>query len=163
MAIRYPRGKGTLSDWHCDMKLIEIGRGEKLADGSDVAVITIGTVAANAAKAIEMAAADGISAAHYDMMFLKPLDDKLLQEIAATRLPIITVEDGSIMGGLGSAVAEWLMDNKLPGIRLIRLGLPDKFIPQGTPAQLAAMCGIDADAIYQAIMDAATSDKTNSK
>ncbi len=150
-AIRYPRGKGQMPDWKCDMKTLETGRGEKLSDGSDIAVLTIGPVADEAAAAIEKARADGISAAHYDMIFLKPLDTKILREIADRHLNIITVEDGTVNGGLGSAVAEWLEDNNITDIRLARLGLPDKFIPQGTPAQLADLCGIDAEAIDRAI------------
>lgn len=151
MAIRYPRGKGRLADWRCEMKQLPIGKGEKLADGDDVAVISIGTAAADVAEAIEKAKADGLSVAHYDMIFLKPLDTAILEEIASKHLDIITVEDGTVNGGLGSAVAEWLEDNNISGIRLTRLGIPDRFIPQGTPAQLAEICGIDSEAIYRTI------------
>ena len=151
LAIRYPRGKGKIADWKCDMRQLESGRGEKLSDGNDIAVLTIGTVAFSAAAAAEKARADGLSVAHYDMVFLKPLDQTIMREIADRRLDIITVEDGTVNGGLGSAVAEWLEDNNISGLRLIRLGLPDKFISQGTPAQLAALCGIDSESIYNKI------------
>lgn len=155
MAIRYPRGKGQLADWKCDMHTLPIGRGEKLRDGKDAAVLTIGTVSHQAQQAIERAEAEGLSVAHYDMIFLKPLDTAILQEIVDRGLNIITVEDGTVNGGLGSAVAEWLEDNNIKDITLSRLGLPDKFIPQGTPAQLAEMCGIDSESIYNAIRSAA--------
>lgn len=151
MAIRYPRGRGLMIDWKCEMHELPIGRGRKLADGNDIAVLTIGTVAENASKAIARAKADGISAAHYDMIFLKPLDTEILREVATKYTYIITVEDGTINGGLGSAVSEWLNDNDCNNIKLRRLGLPDQFISQGTPAQLAAICKIDEDAIYKAI------------
>lgn len=151
MAIRYPRGKGSNPNWKCDMHELEIGRGEKLRDGNDVAVLTIGTVAGDAAKAIDKAVADGISVAHYDMIFLKPLDHTILEEITSRNMDIVTVENGTLNGGLGSAVAEWLEDNGYSTTRLTRLGIPDRFVPQGTPAQQAEICGIDTPSIYQAI------------
>ena len=150
-AIRYPRGKGRIVDWKCDMHSLPLGKGEKLRDGNDVAVLTIGTVADRVTEAIDRAQKDGLSVAHYDMIFLKPVDEDLLREVANRYRHIITVEDGTINGGLGSAVAEWLEDNNITDVHLIRLGLPDKFIPQGTPAQLSKLCGIDADAIYNAL------------
>ncbi len=150
-AIRYPRGKGKIADWKCDMHSLPFGKGEKLRDGTDLAVLSIGTIADEVKAAIDRAEADGLSIAHYDMVFLKPLDESILNEIAERHQNIITVEDGTINGGLGSAVAEWLEDNDVKDIALVRLGLPDKFIPQGTPAQLAKLCGIDADSIYEAI------------
>lgn len=153
MAIRYPRGKGKIVHWQCEMKQLPIGKGEQLSDGHDIAVITIGTTADEAAKAINRAEADGISVAHYDIIFLKPIDSEILSSIVAKGMDIITVEDGTINGGLGSAVAEWLEDNKIMGIKLTRLGIPDRFISQGTPAQLASICGIDAESIYQTIID----------
>lgn len=155
MAIRYPRGKGHLTDWHNDMHAVEIGKGEKLRDGKDVAVITIGHVAATATAAIEEAEAQGISAAHYDMTFLKPIDQSILKEAADSGMPVITLEDGTVNGGLGSAVAEWLEDNGYAGTRLTRLGIPDSFIPQGTPDQQARLCGIDRESVMQAIINAA--------
>ncbi len=162
MAIRYPRGKGHIADWRCDMHPLQIGRGEKIADGNDLAVITIGPVADEALKAISMAAEKGISVALYDMIFLKPIDTAILREITDRGLDIITIEDGTINGGLGSAVAEWLEDNNISGCRLTRLGLPDKFVPQGTPAQLAQLCGIDAESIFNTIVSLA-SEKNNSE
>lgn len=153
MAIRYPRGCGFIPNWQCAMCQLPIGKGERLTEGRDVAVVTIGTTAHAAAEAVARAASEGISAAHYDIIFLKPLDMEMLSEIASRGMDIITVEDGTVNGGLGSAVAEWLEDSRHSDIRLTRLGLPDKFISQGTPAQLAAICGIDADSIYRAIKE----------
>lgn len=156
IAIRYPRGNGSLTDWRNDMRRIEIGRGEKLRDGNHVTVITIGTIAAQVGKAIDLAASEaGISAAHYDAIFLKPLDAEMMREIAAKGLPIVTVEDASVNGGLGSAVAEWLSDNDIH-LHVTRLGLPaEQFVQHGTIPQLQAICGIDPEAISQAIIKAA--------
>ncbi len=147
-AIRYPRGRGTRTDWRNEMHPLPIGKGEKLTEGSDAVILSIGVT--DAAKAVEAAKAKGISVAHYDMVFLKPLDTELLREAASKNVPLITVEDGTINGGLGSAVAEWLADNKIE-VPLRRIGVPDTFIPQGTPAQLQHMAGIDTEAIVSAV------------
>ena len=148
MAIRYPRGAGRNADWKCDLTPMEIGRGRRLADGSDVAVLTIGTAAYNVADAI--AQCPEISVAHYDMIFLKPIDEDILREVAAKNCPIITVEDGTIEGGLGDAVEQWMFAHGCSP-RIVRLGIPDRFIPQGTVAQLHKLCGFDADSILNAI------------
>lgn len=152
-AIRYPRGKGSISDWKNEMHALEIGKGERLSDGSDVAVLTIGPVAADAAKAVALAKEKGISAAHYDMIFLKPLDEGILREVAEKGCPVITVEDGTVNGGLGGAVAEWLAANNYSR-PVTRLGIPDRFIPQGTPDEQHHMCGFDTGAILAAIENA---------
>ncbi|MDE6369653.1 MAG: 1-deoxy-D-xylulose-5-phosphate synthase [Muribaculaceae bacterium] len=154
LAIRYPRGKGRIADWKCEMHTLPIGKGEKLRDGEDLAILSIGTVADQVTEAIARAEAEGLSVAHYDMIFLKPLDEEILREIAGKYHNIITVEDGTVNGGLGSAVAEWLEDNGVKDVSLTRLGIPDKFIPQGTPAQLAELCGIDSESIYRVIRSA---------
>lgn len=147
-AIRYPRGRGTRTDWRNEMHALPIGKGEKLTEGSDAVILSIGVT--DAAKAVEAAKAKGISVAHYDMVFLKPIDTELLREAASKNVPLITVEDGTVNGGLGSAVAEWLADNKIE-VPLRRIGVPDTFIPQGTPAQLQHMAGIDTEAIVRAV------------
>ena len=156
IAIRYPRGNGEMSDWHNDMQEIEIGRGEKLRDGNQVVVITIGTIASQVAKAINLAEEKaGISVSHYDAAFLKPLDSQMMQEIAETGLPIVTVEDASIIGGLGSAVLEWLSDNNRY-VPVTRLGLPaEQFVQHGTIPQLQQICGIDEESISEAIIKTA--------
>ena len=153
-AIRYPRGSGKNTDWKQPMCELQIGKGSKLSDGTDVAVLTIGPVAYDAAKAVEMAREKGVSAAHYDMIFLKPIDEERLREVAEKNCPIVTVEDASINGGLGSAVIEWLNDNGYAR-KVVRLGIPDKFIAQGTPAELRKLCGFDADSIAETIINLA--------
>ena len=150
MAIRYPRATGLLNDWKCPLETITIGRGQKLADGNQVAILSIGTVANNVAQAIERAKSDGINAAHYDMIFVKPIDETILEEVASKNCPIITVEDGTINGGMGSVVAEWMLAHGYSP-KLTRLGIPDEFITQGTIAQLQTLCGFDADSIYKTI------------
>lgn len=153
-AIRYPRGSGFTPDWRNEMHALPVGKGERLTDGTDVALITIGPIAHTAAKAIERAKADGVSVAHYDLIFLKPLDNDLLREVAEKNVPIVTVEDGTIEGGMGSAVVDWLADNGYSR-PVQRLGLPDHFVPQGTPAQLHRLVGIDEDSIYNALIKSA--------
>lgn len=148
-AIRYPRGAADSADWRKPFRVLPVGKSERLRDGDAVAVLTIGPVASEAAKAIEMA---GVDAAHYDVIYLKPLDEDMLREVAAKGCPIVTVEDGTVNGGLGSAVAEWMTANGFsPDIR--RLGVPDRFIPQGSPSQLRKLAGFDAEAIAQALRD----------
>lgn len=151
MAIRYPRGSGRIAQWRQPMKHVAIGRGEKLASGDDVTVLSLGPIASEVSVAIGQAAAKGISVAHYDMIFLKPLDDSIMEEVARTGRPVITVEDASIKGGLGSAVIEWLSDHGY-SLPVHRIGVPDKFIPHGTPEQLYKLCGIDAGSIFHAIV-----------
>lgn len=148
-AIRYPRGNAR--DFGTPSVILQIGRGRKLSSGDDVTVMTIGPVAFEAAKAVEAATAKGVSATHYDMIFLKPLDEQIMKEAAETGRPIVTVEDGTIEGGLGTAVLEWLATNGYSN-RVCRIGIPDKFVPHGTPAQLYSLCGIDADTIADAII-----------
>lgn len=149
-AIRYPRGNGEIIDWRKPMDELIVGKGEQLAEGRDATVLTIGPIASEATKAISRATAEGISVAHYDMIFLKPIDESILQKAAETGKPIITVEDGTIKGGLGSAVIEWLSDHGYNN-KVTRIGIPDKFVPQGTIAQLRHLAEMDADAIYNAI------------
>ena len=153
-AIRYPRGGGRSIDWRCALKPVEVGRGERLVSGRQVALLTIGPVGAgDAADAVARARAEGIDVAHYDMIFLRPLDEKLLEEVAALDCPVVTVEDAIVDGGLGSAVLEWMSAHGF-NRRITRLGLPtDRFVAQGTPAQLRAICGIHSDSIYKALLN----------
>ena len=146
--IRYPRGRGVLSDWHCELEEIEVGTGRKLSDGEDLAILSVGPVGNNVQKAI--AERSNLSIAHYDMRFVKPLDENLLYEVAHKFKNIITVEDGIREGGFGSAVLEWMDDNGYhPNI--VRLGLPDSFVEHGTVGELQQIVGIDADGICKAI------------
>ncbi len=150
-AIRYPRGNAT--DRHTSPVALPVGKGECLAEGTDVTLLTIGPVASEATKAVSLAAGKCISVAHYDMIFLKPLDDEILRKAAESGRPIITVEDGSINGGLGSAVLEWLAARGY-SLPVTRLGVPDLFVPHGDVASLRHICGYDAEAIADAITKA---------
>lgn len=151
--IRYPRGKGSLINWRTPMKIQQIGKGECLKEGKDLAILTIGTIANNTHEAIlQIENKINISIAHYDMRFVKPLDEELLHEIGKKFDRIITIEDGVIQGGFGSAVLEFLSDNGY-NIQLKRLGIPDSFIEHGTPEELYNMLGLDADGISKSILE----------
>lgn len=150
-AIRYPRGRGHSRQWQSVMRAVEIGVGEKLRDGKDIAILSLGPIADNVERAIAKAEAEGISVAHYDMVFLKPIDHAILREVADKDCPIITVEDGVVAGGLGSAVVEWLSANGYSR-PLMRIGVPDKFIAQGSVSELYKLCGMDNESIYDTIV-----------
>ena len=151
--IRYPRGKGTIINWREPMKALPIGKGECLKEGKDLAVITIGTMAKPAQKAIEQIEKEyQTTIAHYDIRFLKPLDEIMLHEIAKKFKQIITIEDGVIQGGFGSAVLEFMSDNNY-STPVKRLGIHDSFIEHGTPEELYAMLGLDADGISKSIAE----------
>ena len=149
--IRYPRGKGTIVDWRQPMRIVEIAKGECLKDGKDLAVLTIGTMAINAEKAIDLIEKEQqTNIAHYDLRFLKPLDETMLHEVAKKFKQIITIEDGVIQGGFGSAVLEFMSDNNYQ-VNVKRLGIQDTFIEHGTPEELYNMIGLDAVGIAQSI------------
>lgn len=152
--IRYPRGKGVLTDWECPLTEIKVGTGRRLHDGWDVAVLSIGPIGNDVEKAINIIESANSpstqehcpSIAHYDMRFLKPLDETILQEVAERFSRIITIEDGVRDGGLGTAVTEWMSDHGYTP-HITRMGIPDHFVEQGTVEQLRALCGIDIDGI----------------
>lgn len=149
--IRYPRGKGFIVDWKVDMKALPIGKGERLKEGKDLAVLTIGTMANSAQKAIEMIENEHkVSIALYDIRFLKPMDQELLNEVAKKFKKIVTIEDGVIQGGFGSAVLEFMSDNNYHN-EVIRLGVPDTFVEHGTPEELYNMLGLDAEGIAESL------------
>lgn len=152
-AIRYPRGRGSQPDWECEMHEVPVGKGRRLKDGRDVALLTIGPLGVVAQEAIRQAEAEhpGLSVAHYDMRFLKPLDEGLLTEVAARFKRIVTLEDGVRTGGLGSAVLEWLSDHGVT-TPVVRLGLPDAFVEHGSMKELHALCGIDVAGIKRALI-----------
>lgn len=139
--IRYPRGRGVQVDWRCPLEPIEVGTGRKLKDGEDVAVLSIGPVGNNAAMAVE-----NTNAAHYDMRFLKPLDENILHEVGRKFRKIVTVENGVRNGGLGSAVLEWMSDHGYQP-QVVRLGLPDEFVEHGTVKELLEIVGLDVASI----------------
>lgn len=151
-AIRYPRGRGVLTEWKCPLEAVKVGTGRKLKDGCDLAVITIGPIGNMAGKAIELYEAEhpGKSIAHYDLRFLKPLDEKMLHEIGSRFKKIITVEDGVLKGGMGSTVLEFMSDNGYcPTVK--RLGIDDKFVQHGPVDDLFRICHIDTNSIYHTI------------
>ena len=152
--IRYPRGKGTTAEWHNTPVRIALGTGEKLKDGSDIAVLTIGTIANQARKAIEQIERENadIGIAHYDMRFIKPLDEKILHEVGKKFEKVITIEDGVIQGGFGSAVLEFFADNGYR-VQTKRLGIPDTFVEHGTPDELYSMLGLDTEGIANSIRE----------
>ncbi len=154
--IRYPRGNGVLVDWKCPLEEIEVGKGRKLHDGNDVAVLSVGPLGNDVADIIkEHEASDAavkVSIAHYDMRFVKPLDEAILHEVGKKFKRIVTVEDGARNGGFGSSVLEWMSDNGyMPSIK--RLGLPDQFIEHGTVPELREIAGIDKESIRKSVIN----------
>ena len=151
--IRYPRGRGSRTDWQCPLEEIEVGRGRRLREGTDVAVLSYGPLGVNVEKVIDRLAQThpALSVAHYDLRFCKPLDEALLQEVGERFQRIVTIEDGARAGGIGSAVLEWMSDHHFtPAIT--RLGLPDHFVEHGSVPQLKALTGLDDDSIAKAIV-----------
>lgn len=154
-SIRYPRGNGVMVEWKTPFKKIEIGKGRKVKEGKDVAIVSIGTAGNLVTEAIQTLEKENISVAHYDMRFAKPIDEELLHEVFTKFDKVITVEDGCIMGGMGSAVLEFMADNQYAA-HVKRLGIPDKFIEHGEPSELYEECGYSPSAIAQATRDILT-------
>ncbi|MGL5273739.1 MAG: 1-deoxy-D-xylulose-5-phosphate synthase [Phocaeicola sp.] len=150
--IRYPRGRGFLPEWECPMHELPIGKGRKLKDGKDIAVLTLGPIGNAAAKAIKQAElASNQTIAHYDLRFLKPLDEEMLHEIGKNFTKIVTVEDGMLKGGMGSAILEFMSDHEYtPHIK--RIGLPDEFVKHGSVQELHELCGTDQAGIYRILL-----------
>ena len=148
--IRYPRGHGVLPDWHCPLTEINVGTGRCLRQGDRVAIVSIGPIGNNATKAI---AQSGLNVGHYDLRFLKPLDDALLHDICQHYERLITLEDGCVQGGMGSAVLEWMNDHGY-ALPVTRMGIPDEFIEHGTVDELQHICHMDVDSIVAAINQA---------
>lgn len=149
-SIRYPRGRGVHTNWKEPFKEIEIGKGRKLNSGDDIAIITIGQTGNFAQDAIYILQDEGINVSHYDMRFLKPLDTALLHDAMKNHTYILTIEDGTIVGGLGTAIQEFASDNHY-AIPIKKMGIPDRFIEHGSPSQLYHECGFDTDAIINHI------------
>lgn len=152
-AIRYPRGRGVLKDWHNEPEELQIGKGRVLKKGSDVAVLTLGPLGNNVASALEMLKQQNIEPTHVDMRFLKPIDEDLLADIAARHKVLITVEDGVAQGGLFSAVSEFLSNRKLDN-RLEHVAIEDHFVPHGDIPSLYKELGFDADSLVEKIAKA---------
>lgn len=152
--IRYPRGQGELIDWKNDLQSLPIGKGKKLKDGKDIALISIGTVGNDAARAIDKVESEySVSIAHYDLIYLKPLDNHLLTEIANSFDYIITIEDGVIKGGMGSSILEFLSDNNYTNKIVTRMGIEDEFVTHGPMKELHKLAKIDECSIYGKIVE----------
>ncbi len=148
--IRYPRGKGTMPEWQTEFKEIKIGKARTIKEGRDVAILSVGAIGNELRKIYDRLEEENISIAHYDMRFVKPIDEELLHNIFKKFNKIITLEDGTVVGGLGSAVLEFMSKNNYTA-KVVRLGIPDKFIEHGTQQELYKECGYDAESIYQEI------------
>lgn len=149
-SIRYPRGKGVMPEWRTPFQQIPLGQGRIVKEGEDVAILSIGHIGNYAIQAAEELAKEGLNPAHYDMRFVKPLDEELLHEIFGKFSKVVTVEDGCLMGGFGSAVLEWMMDHGYQA-QIKRLGIPDAIIEHGEQEQLHQLCGFDAAGIADAV------------
>ena len=151
-SIRYPRGQGVMPDWRKPMREIPLGQGRIVKEGEDIAILTIGHIGNYAVEATTTLAKEGLNPAHYDMRFVKPLDEALLQEIFSKFRKVITVEDGCLIGGFGSAVLEWMVDNGYSS-QVKRLGIPDQVVEHGEQLQLHAECGFDPEGIMNAVRE----------
>jgi 1-deoxy-D-xylulose-5-phosphate synthase len=150
--IRYPRGKGEMAQWRNEMHEIPIGKGKKIHSGTDLAILSLGPIGNEAEKAIREVEQEGLSVAHYDMIFLKPIDEDILHEVAHTFKRIITLENGVIKGGLGSAVLEFMADHEY-NVHVTRLGVPDEFIGHGTVQEQMHLCKMDAESIAERLRE----------
>ena len=149
--IRYPRGKGSLVDWRCPLEAVEVGKGRLMREGNDVAFLTLGPLGKVMESVLDEAAKQGVSVAHYDMRFLKPIDTAILREVGEKFKYVVTLEDGCVSGGLGSAVVEYMAENGYnPTIKV--MGIPDKFIEHGTPEELYRVCGMDKESVLHTIL-----------
>ena len=160
-SIRYPRGNGVMPDWKRPLKAISVGKGRKICDGEEVAILTIGHIGNEAVKACLELNAEGIYPAHYDIRFVKPLDEQMLHSVFGKFQNVITIEDGCLEGGMGSAVIEFMVDHQYNS-RIVRLGIPDRIIEHGEQPELWAECGYDAASIIREVKKLAVSHPTKS-
>lgn len=151
-AIRYPRGRGVLKDWHNEMSELPLGRGRKLKDGDKVAVLTLGPIGNDVADVIKSLGDEGCHVAHYDMIFMRPVDESILEEVGRRFSHVITVEDGTVDGGLGSVVTGWFNNHDM-NVRVHRIGVPSCFVAQGTINELRQVCGMDNESIKHKILE----------
>ncbi|NLZ73546.1 MAG: 1-deoxy-D-xylulose-5-phosphate synthase, partial [Bacteroidales bacterium] len=161
--IRYPRGRGSIEDWQCPLEEVPIGKGRKLKEGKDIALVSIGPIGYIASEAIQEAEKlKAVSIAHYDLRFLKPLDEEMLHEIGTQFDKIVTVEDGIKKGGMSSALLEFFSENNYkPTLKSI--GVPDEFIEHGTVEELYHICGMDKEAILKEIYNLVEDSKPSLK
>lgn len=149
VAIRYPRGAGSVVEWQQPMQSYPYGRARMLSEGSSLAILSLGPIGVSASHVVERLQAEGYSVAHIDLVFAKPLDEACLKEVFASTQKILTIEEGCLNGGVGSAILQLAMQEDYAG-RIKTLGLPDEFIPHGTPQEQKLYCGLDEESIYQA-------------
>jgi 1-deoxy-D-xylulose-5-phosphate synthase len=150
--IRYPRGEGTMPEWRTPFQEITVGKGRKLKDGQDIAILTLGHPGNFATAAIRELKTEGLNPAHYDMRFAKPLDEAMLHEVFSKYDKVVTVEDGTIIGGFGSAILEFMAQhNYHASVKM--LGIPDRLVEHGTPKELHRECGYDAAGIAQTVRE----------
>ena len=150
--IRYPRGKGVMPNWKTPFEEVEIGKGRKIKEGEEVAILTIGHIGNYAVTACEALSSQGIEAAHYDMRFVKPLDEDMLHEVFSNFKKIVTVEDGCIMGGFGSAILEFMAEHGYSA-QIKRLGIPDRIVEHGDQLQLHTECDFHPEGIEKAVVE----------
>lgn len=150
--IRYPRGNGVMTEWRTPLEILPPGKGRKLRDGEEVAVISLGHIGNYVTRVLDNLAADGIAAGHYDLRYLKPLDEEMLHEVFSRYSAVVTVEDASVQGGMGSAILEFMADHDYQA-RVRRLGIPDRYIEHGTQDELYAECGYDIASIESAVRE----------
>ena len=150
--IRYPRGRGMLTDWRCPLESVPVGKGRCLCEGTDVALLTLGPIGKSVASVVDEAAKEGISVAHYDMRFLKPIDEALLHEVGKKFKYVVTLEDGVKIGGLGSAVAEFMHENGY-AVHVEIMGIPDAFVEHGASNELYNLCKMDKASVLEVIMN----------
>jgi 1-deoxy-D-xylulose-5-phosphate synthase len=162
ISIRYPRGEGVMPMWRTAFEKIEIGKGRKIKDGEKVAILTLGHIGNYATKACQLLESEGINPAHYDMRFVKPLDEQMLHEIFQCYDKVVTVEDGCIQGGFGSAVAEFMLDHDYTA-QIKRLGIPDKIVEHGEQLELHHECGFDPEGIAEAVRKLLGTEKIQKK
>lgn len=151
-SIRYPRGEGVMPKWQTPLEVLPIGKGRKLCDGEEIAVLSIGHPGNFVQEALAVLYQEGIQPAHYDMRYVKPIDEAMLHEVFTNYKKVITVEDGCITGGFGSAVLEFMVDNGYTA-QVKRLGIPDRFVHHGTPEELWEECGYDKNAVIDAVKE----------
>jgi 1-deoxy-D-xylulose-5-phosphate synthase len=159
-SIRYPRGQGVLPNWRTPMEEIKVGSGRKIAEGEDLAILSLGHIGNYAVDVCKRFSKKGISIAHYDMRFAKPLDEQLLLEIFSKFKKIITLEDGCLQGGFGSAILEFMADHNLSA-EVRRLGIPDRVVEHGEQLELHHECGFDPDGIERAVTEMLEPIQTN--
>jgi 1-deoxy-D-xylulose-5-phosphate synthase len=150
-SIRYPRGQGVMPNWRTPFEEIEIGTGRKIREGEDLAILTIGHIGNYAVEVCEKLEKQGINIAHYDLRFAKPLDEKLLHEVFSAFKKVVTIEDGCVQGGVGSAVLEFMIDNNYNS-EVKRLGIPDRIVEHGEQMELHHECGFDPEGIERTVL-----------